>query len=180
MQTYNFLFFLSGNLTEVEVPASLEKVQALLLQIGAQNIAFENAGRQKMAYPTGTHHFGYLINSSFEIESANITTLQEKLSLDKEILRFMVSKLGVGKKPVTLAELAASQPQRDNREHVRKENVTTPKIVATEEVLVREEAAMEKEEKSEDSKEEKKKVKMDLNDINKKIDEILQQDDFVV
>jgi len=194
MPIYNFLFFLAGNYSEAEVPEQLEAIKALLVANGADSVTFENAGRQKMAYPTDNHVYGYLINSTFQIEEAKVTSLKEKVGLEKQILRYMVSRLPSGKAPVALADLSVIT-QRDNRNAPKAEGAKEVKEEAAPAVFTQaKEAALEvkaevveKEEVVEEvkaeAKPEKKKAKaekMDLNDINKKIDEILQQDDFVV
>lgn len=196
MPIYNFLFFLAGNYSETEVPEHLEAIKALLVANGADNVTFENAGRQKMAYPTEKHVYGYLINSTFQIEEAKVTSLKEKIGLEKDVLRYMVSRLPKGKTPVALADLSIIT-QRDNRTAPKTEGAKEVKEVSTPAEFLKvpevetekyeepkaEEKEVVKEEVKAEAKPEKKKAKaekMDLNDINKKIDEILQQDDFVV
>lgn len=177
MQNYNFLFFLSGNLAEAEIPVSLDNIKALLESQSVTGVVFENAGRQKLAYPIGNHHFGYLFNSFLKIEPKNVANLKEKLGLESEIIRFMLNNQEE-KKNISLAGLSAAASDREAKAHARREAAKhVPSKEATQPL---EDAAVVGERTAEIKKEERKKSKIDLDDINKKIDEILQKDNFVV
>lgn len=175
MQNYNFLFFLSGNLAEAEIPASLDNIKALLESQGVTGVIFENAGRQKLAYPIGDHHFGYLFNSFLKIEPKNVANLKEKLGLEPEIIRFMLNNQEE-KKNISLAGLSAAASDREAKSFARRE--AAKRAVPKEALPSSGEAVVE--EKITEVKEEKKKSKIDLDEINKKIDEILQKDNFIV
>jgi len=65
---------LSGNLAESEVPAVLENVKNVLVGAGAEKIAFENRGKQRLAYPLGELYFGYLINTNLSLSPETLLT----------------------------------------------------------------------------------------------------------
>lgn len=177
MQNYNFLFFLSGNLSEAEIPSSLDNVKSVLENQGAQEIIFENAGRQKLAYPIGNFHYGYLINSFFKIETAKVSAVKEKLGLEPEVIRYVINRQDEAKN-LSLAGLSAAASAREAKAYARREAAKQTPVAKTPSFSNETQAPLE--EKVGEIKEEKKKAKIDLADINKKIDEILQQDDFVV
>lgn len=141
MTNYDLLFLIPGSFSENEVPGLLEDVKGLLAEAGAEKIQMETMGRQKLAYPIKTNHFGYLINSCFALLPEKTQVLKEKLGLEPTMLRFTLTH-----------HQAKTFPHRRVPGRIPTAPVPMPK--ATTEV--------------------------DLKEIDKKIDEILQQDSFVV
>ncbi len=92
MNTYSLLFILSGNLAESEVPAILENVKSLLAGVGAERIAFVNRGKQRLAYPLGQLYFGHLINTNLFLPPERVSELKEKLKLELDVVRFMLTE----------------------------------------------------------------------------------------
>lgn len=143
MKHYDFLFLLPGALAESEVPGILENIKAELAAVEAGEISFVPKGRQKLAYPIRGNHFAYLIESSFSSVPDKIKGLKEKLNLEPEILRFIITN-------------------HQEKEKVRVRPSAKP---------ILEKAPLLKAEGE---------AQMDLKEIDKKIDEILQQDNIVI
>lgn len=143
MKHYDFLFLLPGALSESEVPGVLENIKMELAAVGAEDIIFFPKGRQKLAYAIRGNHFAYLIESSFSLAPDKFKGLKEKLNLEPEILRFMITG------------------------HQEKETVRVRPLAKP---------ALEKAPLSETEGQ----GQMDLKEIDRKIDEILQQDNIVI
>lgn len=143
MKHYDFLFLLPGALSESEVPGLLESIKAELTAAGAGEINFSPKGRQKLAYAIKDNHFAYLIESSFSLAPDKLQGLKEKLNLELEVLRFMITG-------------------HQKKETIRVRPLTKP---IPEKVSLPETEGKEQ---------------MDLKEIDKKIDEILQQDNIVI
>lgn len=92
MKNYQFFFILSGNLAEPEVPSMIEHVKKMVEATGAANLVLENKGKQRLAYPIGPNNFGYLINAAFNMEQEKVNTLQNQLKLDLDVVRFMITE----------------------------------------------------------------------------------------
>lgn len=92
MKNYQFFFILSGNLSEPEVPGMIENVKKMVQAVGAANLVLENKGKQRLAYPIGLNHFGYLVNAAFTLEPEKVNALQNQLKLDLDVVRFMITE----------------------------------------------------------------------------------------
>lgn len=154
MRDYDLFLILSGNLSEAEIPARIEEIKNFLVSIGAENVNFLNLGRQKLAYSLGQMRFGYLIDFVFSFWPEKVEDLKEKMKLEMGIARLMMTTRKAGGASITADILTETMERK------------------------RPAGKMEKKEKEISAPTEKKEA--DLTDINKKIDEILQQDNFVV
>lgn len=143
MKHYDFLFLLPGALSEGEVPGVLENLKVDLSSAGAGEVSFIPRGRQKLAYAIRGNYFAYLVESVFSLTSDKLKDLKEKLNLEPEILRFMITS-------------------HQEKETVRVRPLAKPTA---------EKAPLTKVGGGE---------QMDLKEIDKKIDEILQQDNIVI
>jgi len=89
---YELLYIIPYPFTEKDVPSIREKVTKLIEGFGGKIVKEENLGHKKFAYPIKKVHRGYYICCEFDLESENVTALEEKLKRTPEILRFLITK----------------------------------------------------------------------------------------
>lgn len=152
MKKYLLLFVLSGNLAENEVGGVIDGIKDIAAATGAEVARVDNRGKVRLAYPVQNNHFGYLVNIYLSLETGRVAELKTKIGLENKILRLVINEI---KKVPTAPVVPINQP-------IAERSVTTPEIsysaTAETSALVR------------------PKVTVDLNALDKKIDEILQQD----
>ena len=147
MKKYELLLNLPGTLNDKEVEEELQKVLALIKDYGQEG-KVDNMGKTRLAYPVKQIRYGYFYTIIFQAEEEKMQELNNKLRLNKGLLRAMISKYD---EKVKVVKKVSSVPQI--RDKVETKPDPTPVI----------------------KKEEKKPapVKIDLEDIDKKLDEIL-------
>lgn len=151
LQHYELMLIISGAITEDKHPEVLSQIRQNLEKNGAAKIQTVTLGRKKFAYAIKNLKHGFYFTCEFEIKPAAIKTVEEDLRLNNSILRFLTIK----KKVKTAADV--------ERESKLKEG----KI----------KAQLKKDVKEADD--EKKALrdagKVSLEDLDKKLDEILAE-----
>jgi ribosomal protein S6 len=131
----------------------------MIKKLGGNLTGEQNEYKRKLAYPIGHERFGVYKLMEFDIESQAIKNLESSMRLMPEILRFMV----IQKKLKTQAEIEKEGRIKRRIEEKRKEKEKVPAL-----------------EKPEEAKEEPPKTwkekKISLEDLDKKLDEILEED----
>jgi ribosomal protein S6 len=165
MQKYELLLVLPGTFDEKEVENEANRVLSVVSEI-AQNASANKLGKNRLAYPIKQIRYGYFYTVVFETETEKIKDLKNKLDLDKNILRSVITryneKMANAQK---IAYFAVEGKEDSEGEAVEERRIVEP--VKKEEV---------REEKREEVSEEKP---MDLKDIDKKLDEILADDNLM-
>jgi len=141
----------------------LESLRSLITKAGGDVLHASVVGKKKLAYPIQKERFGTYLDLDFNLDGAAIQALERDLRLRADVLRF----LSVKTKLKTAKEL---------EEEVRiQEKIQARKS--------REEAAVRQEREAEQRAEEKAaaparkaEAPLSLEDIDKKIDEILDED----
>lgn len=148
---YELLYLVSANFTEDELNPIKAMVSSLITKFGG-NITFEDdLGKKKLAYPVEKNNNGYYLLVEFDLEGSKLIELEKSLRLTNEIMRHMVVKRDLKK-----AAKAKSQLRR---------NITgEPTSVAP--------AAKPMAETKVDAD----KDKLNLEDLDNKLDEILEGD----
>lgn len=157
---YEICYIISSTFTQEETTPIVSKVEDLLKQHQAQITKKEDMGKLKFAYPIKHQSHGYYQVVEFDLPKKELKSLQESLLLANELLRFLITK----KKMKTDKELA--QEKAFQEKLARKKGAEIEKIKA----------------EKEESKEKPKKSKADkvsLEDLDKKLDEILDTDSIV-
>ncbi|PIZ95776.1 MAG: 30S ribosomal protein S6 [Candidatus Magasanikbacteria bacterium CG_4_10_14_0_2_um_filter_33_14] len=192
MKYYEMLCVLPGTMTEEEVKSDVDLVSQSVAKYEASDVTIEDMGKSRLAYPIKHIRYGYFQLYRFNLEEENITKLEKELRLMDKMLRITVSVCDPSNTvsyKLALDPTAPSAPpkadkedrprtNRTNRTEEKKEEKTSDEVKETVEEKkeeVKEEVVVEKtvekpvEEKSE-------KTKMSVEDIDKKLDEILQDD----
>lgn len=194
MQNYELLFILPGTLSEDEVKPAVEAVKNTVTQNGGQNYTCEDMGKSRLAYPIKHIRYGYFQLAHFEAEAVQVVAIEKKLRLLTQLLRALVQKfdsktsmskivfesLGPAEPMVTTPEMAVALNlnNREAKADVASEPEATleTKTVKVDEGAPLADVQDKKEEKKPVTRGRKKTEKVSLDDIDKKLDEILEID----
>lgn len=146
---YELLYIVSNKFTEDELKPIIEQVRQLIEKNGGRITFTEQWGKRKLAYSIKLFSHGYYNLVEFDAVGEGLKKITRGLDMESEIVRYQI----VAKKIKTAAE-------------VEKEKAITEKIAAK---------AVAKEQ----LEEEKKKGKVDLKDLDERLDRILDTDDLL-
>ena len=159
---YEILFIVPNKFTENEAKGIAKKVEGMIIKEDGKITYREDWGKRKFAYEIQKYDHGYYSLFEFDLEGINLAKVDRALRMSNEVLRHQI----VVKKVKT-------------DEQVKKEKEISAKIVAKN-VAKEEDAKIEEEakEKKEQAKE-KDKDKVDLKDLDEKLDNILDTGDLL-
>lgn len=168
MKKYEMLCVLPGTLAEGEVAPLVAQIQEQLTAHGAEGVDTRDLGKSRLAYPVDHIRYGYFELFTFEIEPTKVQALERSVRLIGNILRVSIQVHNPKQKAtITLAQdpTALSAPQKEDapRTHRSDRGDVKKEVVA-------------KEETTEDKIEEVVEAKLNLENIDAKLDEILQKD----
>lgn len=195
MQNYELLFILPGTMSDDEVAPVIEKVKSAVINNSGTNWELEPMEKRRLAYPMKHIRYGYFYLAFFQAGPEAVVKTRAELRLLPELLRSLVSKFDPEKQKFhkidfsqapqqfidgvrVMAEInTVSAVKEKSEQHVE---VANQVITAT----AAEDKAVEKQEyvkTDENIKEEKVTPKrgkkpIDLAEIDKKLDEILNLD----
>jgi len=89
---YELIYILPAQYTEAELSEQQGKVTAQVEKLGLQTIRHVPAGKLKFAYPIKHNKYGHYYIMHLSGEEDLIKQLQERLTLTREVLRFLVIK----------------------------------------------------------------------------------------
>lgn len=188
MKYYEMLCVLPGTMTEEEVKSNVDVISSTVAKYGAEKLTVEDMGKSRLAYPVKHIRYGYFQLFRFNLEEKQINTLEKEVRLLDKMLRISIvisDPNNVVNYKLALDPTALSAPQKGDREEQQqqKPNRRVVEEVAKEEVkeevvenTVSEEVKEVVEEKVEKTTKKSEKTKMSVEDIDKKLDEILLDD----
>jgi small subunit ribosomal protein S6 len=146
---YELLYIISNKYSEDELKPIIQKVGKIIKDNRGNITKAEEWGKKRLAYPIKHFNYGYYNLVEFDIEGGKIEKINRTLRMTREILRHQM----VVKKVKTPTE-------------IKKEKEISEKIAT-------------KAKEKEKLEEEKIKGKVDLKDLDKKLDKILDTDDLL-
>jgi small subunit ribosomal protein S6 len=152
---YEVLYIISNKYSEKELSPINDKVKKTITDHKG-NITFtEEWGKKKLAYPIKHFNYGYYFLIEFDLEGSKLSAVDRVLRLDREILRHQIVKI-----------------KKKTKEEIAKEEEIAKKITKKKQEELN---------KKEDVKKEKKdnKNKVELKDLDKKLDKILDTKDLL-
>jgi small subunit ribosomal protein S6 len=163
---YEILYILPISLTPEETTPFVEKIAAYIKDNGGEITKDDNLGKQKFAYPIKTLTHGYYFLYEFDLPKAQLSKLNRSIQLMPEVVRYLIVK-----KRIKTAQDIADEKANQDRLAKRKEK-EIDKLKAEKESLSA---------KATDDKDKKPsgKEKMSLEDLDKKLDEILDTDEIM-
>jgi small subunit ribosomal protein S6 len=201
MQNYELLAIFPGTLSETEVQPSVDKVRQVITENGGENLQLNDMGKSRLSYPIRHIRYGYFQVGRFQAEAEAVNKIQQKLKMMPELLRALITKYNPethkeGK--IIFAHVIAEKTPTEERsfdavaanvrsvkvEVTKEPEVATEKV--TEEIEITPEPTVEVKTEAEKTEAEKaapakkttrgRKSKVSLDDIDKKLDEILDID----
>lgn len=152
-QHYELMVIISGSVAEPEHPQILEQIKNLLEQQGVKITKNLEMGRKKFAYAIKHLRHGFYFIWEFNLLPAELKKIESALKLNNNVLRFLIIK----KKMRTAADSAREEKIKSSRARVQ---------------LKKEQAELEKITKA---KPKTVKTKVSLEDLDKKLDELLDE-----
>ena len=170
---YELSFIISPAIAETEHPAVNQQVLDYLKGIEAKIIREPYfMGRRKLAYPIAKQKQGFYVSLEFETEnSKSLTEIDTKLKHNNSLLRYLVIKLENRSKSVDVdfSKMVERDISKDNARPARKVKTTSVKS------FFKKSAANIKQDVNKDIDKNKDKGTIKLEDIDKKLDAILEE-----
>lgn len=163
MTQYELLYIVPMRYTEDELNPIKQKVRESIENAGGKILLDDSLGKKKLAYPVKKIHQGYYLLNHFELEPARLSSLDRNLRLTDEIIRHIIVKYEA--KTVFKIEKI--------REGLQASSDIFPREGMTERVAPPKQEPKKAEEKTEE------KEKVNLEDLDKKLDEILKTDNLL-
>ncbi len=193
MQNYELLLILPGTLSEDEVNPLVDKVKAVVEDGGGEGLTMESNEKRRLAYPIQHIRYGYFYLAFFKAEESVVGDIRKKLGLMPELLRVLLKKHDPEKSTnrkidfgsTIQSGFGAPAQQKEAPKEVHKKEVEPKEEAPKEEVHKKEEEPKKEAPKEEVVVEKPKapvsrldaeKKKVDLEEIDKKLDEILDID----
>jgi small subunit ribosomal protein S6 len=169
MKKYEMLCVLPGTVAESEVSPVVTEIKEQLAAQGAEDMTFIDLGKSRLAYPVKHIRYGYFGLYTFNLDPVKVATLERNIRLLGSLLRVSIqvhnpkqtATVSLALDPTALSapeKEEAPRGYRSDRGEARKE-VTAPKAVVAEEKVVK-----------------TAEPQLNLENIDAKLDEILQKD----
>lgn len=162
---YELLYIIPLKFATEEQEQIIEKINKILKDEECEITKNEILGKQKLAYPIQHIHQGVYVVVEFDGRKSSIQKINHTLRLTSEVLRHLI----IQKKKLTDEQIKEQQKKKEKiakREEEKKDKEIQKKV----------EEIKGKEEKEPRPKEKQKKEKISLEDLDKKLDEILKDD----
>jgi small subunit ribosomal protein S6 len=150
-QYYEFVGIIPGGLAETEVGPVMKEVADLFAAQNAEIAYQENLGRRKMAYPIKHLRHGYYFLIEFHLETAELMEIERRLKLNEQVLRYLIIKSSPKTREEREKQKTRQQSESDRRDKPKK--------------TIQEKTTQEKTEEA----------KISLEELDKKLDEILEE-----
>jgi small subunit ribosomal protein S6 len=90
MSKYELLLVLPGTLDEKEINTKAEEIVSMVKEL-ATDVELHTMGKNRLAYPIKQIRYGYFHTITFTAEPKAVKQLEEKLAIHREVLRFVIS-----------------------------------------------------------------------------------------
>jgi len=152
---YELLYIVANKFTEDEVKPIMEKVNSLITDNQGKITLIEDIAKKRLSYPIKGFRYGYYILIEFDLVGESLIIVDRALRMMNEVLRHQIII-----KTVKTAE------------QIAKDKTIAEKIAARN---IKEE----KEEEAKEKNKETDKEKVDLKDLDEKLDKILETNDLL-
>jgi small subunit ribosomal protein S6 len=119
MSSYELAILYDPDL-EIDLEKPANKVKEIITEGGGKITAEDNWGKRKLAYNIKGHDMAVYVFYTAEIDPANVKTIESKLNITDEVIRFLVVKSDT--KAIAKAEAikAAKAAKRQAKEDSQK------------------------------------------------------------
>ncbi|MDP2586629.1 MAG: 30S ribosomal protein S6 [Candidatus Komeilibacteria bacterium] len=149
---YDLTLIIPATAAENEHPEIVGEIKALLEKTGATNLQTQDLGRKKLAYAIKNLRHGFYFSFEFNLGTEKLQALDLALKLHKNVLRHLIIKKKI----------------KSAKDMAREEKIRTGK-------LKQEHIKQETEEKEKRQAVKAAKPKISLEDLDKKLDELLDE-----
>jgi small subunit ribosomal protein S6 len=94
LRDYELVVIISPDVAEEDVPATIEKINQLVIGRGGEISQVDHWGRRKLAYPIKRHLEGNYVVSQVKLEPGQVVGLAAGLRLSEEVLRHLLVRVG--------------------------------------------------------------------------------------
>lgn len=172
MNTYELFLILPGTLAETEVKPAVESVAKIVSESGGGAVEMQDLGKSRLAYPMRQIRYGYFHAGRFQAEPGAIPGLQAKLAVLTGVLRALVRLVSAATMKVDKVSVVSDVFSREAGE-VKSEMLASPEAAAHRvDRIQRSEPVL----PLETVKIETKAADVKLDDIDKKLDELLERE----
>ncbi len=193
MEHYELLYIISANYTSDELEPMNQKIRQVINEQGGTITHEQLLRKQKLAYPIKQVVSGYFMVTEFDAERETIKKMDNELALDTNIVRHMMIMKAkktpeqIKREQMIYAKLALEEKSGQVEKVLPLSVREIPKIVEPIKVLEPEVVAVaadepkvsetpEQEEIKLEATPVKKQVKVSLEELDKKLDEILDEE----
>ncbi|USN53496.1 MAG: 30S ribosomal protein S6 [Candidatus Nomurabacteria bacterium] len=162
MQHYELLLLINPRFTDEEAEQYASTLQKHISDIGGQITKIENMGKRRLAYEINHLKQGFYVLLELDIDGTKLAELDRIFRLEQDLVRHQIIRL-----PVRTPEMEAAQ--RELQERIQAKRRAEAQSEA-------EESRDEKEENTSSRKVEKEDDRASLENLDEKIDELLEQD----
>lgn len=94
MSNYEIVFVISPEVTDEDVPNTIDKISELVSKSGGSVTEVSQWGRRKLAYPIKRFTEGNYVLAQLELKPSLTKELEANLRLSNDVLRHLLIKLG--------------------------------------------------------------------------------------
>lgn len=133
---YELSFWFSSRLDEKEIGQKFDNLLKQLKDFGALIIFSELPQLKQLAYPVKKENNAYFGYIQFKFSKGSLSSLEEKLRLDNDVLRFMIFRIEPKEKQQASSRQFSKKPilKKQKSEEEKKEEKTQEKEISLEEL----------------------------------------------
>ena len=150
---YELLYIISNKYSENELAPVLAKVEEIITTRAGTITHKEEWGKKKLAYPIKNSNYGYYFLSEFDVLGEKLNEIDINLKISSDVIRYQIVKKALITKPKKESKAPANLSESIKKE-IKKEK-------------------MPKEDQAKEAK------KVDLKDLDEKLDKILDVEDLL-
>lgn len=185
MEKYEIMYLFSPEIPEKEVKTEIDQTNTIIKKLGGEITKEDFLGLKNLAYPIKHREQGYYHVTWCKLASAKLSSLEQKLKTHGRLLRFLITKLGK-KEPAAIKVLSreALQTKLDHeadkteRREIKPQTLPTPKAPGKlpKKKVTKPLPFPPSQTKQKEASTKIKKEKSDLQELDKKLDEILNEE----
>ena len=90
MRPYEIVYVINPDLADEERVNKIERIQTLITESGGEIEKVDDWGKRVLAYEIRHHSEGYYGLALFQLPPQAVPSIEERLNLDEEILRYQI------------------------------------------------------------------------------------------
>lgn len=181
---YKLAYIIPLKYTEKEIPQIIEKINKLIKSAGVSDIKEESWNKRKIAYPIKQDRHGYFVAAQISAEPENLAKINQELNNLPETLRHSIVKFKPGSFDQTKKSRQEQPSDKEGEKISSQIDSIEQKTVEIKKDIrdnIREKYSRnirEKPSMQDDSSKKDDKPKIALEDLDKKLEEILSSDNL--